>query len=344
MTVAQSPIDFAAPGLSTQPAALNADERATRRLGTYLTLPTQILLAFIVIFPLLMELYISLSSWTPLDGRNWLYAYRYWAGLDNYWELISNARFWQSIGRTLFIMVVCVPVELLLGLGLALLFAGEFRGKRLFYSIMLMPMMVVPAVAGYMFFMLFQSGGPINDILSTLSGGAVSIAWLSRPNLALAAVMIADIWQWTPLMFLILLAGLARRSGGSTADGDAVGGGALVALSPDRAAAHPRHSFDRVGHPYDRNLQGVRHALHHDHRRPGRQHGDDLGLHLQSHDGRFAMVLRRRHRACHLGGAQCARRAGDQALRAGSIESDHGRHHPRKSVQALRHFRGAEGT
>ena len=81
MTIAQSPIDFAAPGLSTQPAALNADERATLRLGTYLTLPTQILLAFIVIFPLLMELYISLSSWTPLDGKNWLYAYRYWKPL-----------------------------------------------------------------------------------------------------------------------------------------------------------------------------------------------------------------------------------------------------------------------
>jgi multiple sugar transport system permease protein len=208
MTIAQSPIDFAGAALPKQPAALDADERATQRLGTFLTLPTQILLAFIVIFPLLMELYISLSSWTPLDGRNWLFAYQYWSGLDNYWELITNTRFWQSIGRTLFIMAICVPVELLLGLGLALLFAGEFRGKRLFYSIMLMPMMVVPAVAGYMFFMLFQSGGPINDILSTLSGGPVSIAWLSRSNLALAAVMIADVWQWTPLMFLILLAGL----------------------------------------------------------------------------------------------------------------------------------------
>jgi multiple sugar transport system permease protein len=122
MTIAQSPIEFAAPALHSKPAAPDADERATHRLGTYLTLPTQILLAFIVIFPLLMELYISLSSWTPLDGRNWLFAYRYWAGLDNYWELITNARFWQSIGRTLFLMVVCVPIELLLGLGLAVLF------------------------------------------------------------------------------------------------------------------------------------------------------------------------------------------------------------------------------
>jgi multiple sugar transport system permease protein len=69
-------------------------------------------------------------------------------------------------------------------------------------------MMVVPAVAGYMFFMLFQSGGPINDLLSMISGQRVTIAWLSDLDLVLFAVIVSDIWQWTPLMFLILLAGM----------------------------------------------------------------------------------------------------------------------------------------
>lgn len=105
-------------------------------------------------------------------------------------------------------MAVCVPIEFMLGLGLATLFMDDLKGKRVFYSILIMPMMVVPAVAGYMFFMLFQSGGPVNDILSMFTGSPVTIAWLSDPNLALVAVMVADIWQWTPLMFLILLAGL----------------------------------------------------------------------------------------------------------------------------------------
>ncbi len=208
MTTAESSIDLPVPSQARIPAGLAADEQSIRRLGAYLTLPTQILLAFIVIFPLLMELYISFSSWTPLDGKSWLVAYRFWSGLDNYLDVVTNFRFWQSIGRTLLIMVVCVPIELLFGLGLALLFTPEFRGKRLLYSTLLMPMMVVPSVAGYMFFMLFQSGGPINAILSALTGNTVSVAWLSQPNLALLAVMIADIWQWTPLMFLILLAGL----------------------------------------------------------------------------------------------------------------------------------------
>jgi multiple sugar transport system permease protein len=182
------------------------DEAA--RLGFRLTLPAQILVLFIAVFPLLMQLYISLTDWSPLDGTSWWMAWESWNDFFNYRDLVADNRFWGALWRTFLVMVVCVPVEFLLGLGLATLFADDFPGKRVFYSILLMPMMVVPAVAGYMFFMLFQSGGPVNDVLSTLLGTRIAIAWLSDPTLALAAVMIADIWQWTPLMFLILLAGL----------------------------------------------------------------------------------------------------------------------------------------
>ncbi|TJV60852.1 MAG: sugar ABC transporter permease, partial [Mesorhizobium sp.] len=178
------------------------------KLGFRLTLPAQILVLFIAVFPLLMQLYISLTDWSPLSGLGWWSAWSLWNNFANYTDLAADARFWSALKRTAIVMIVCVPAEFLLGLALATLFADEFPGKRIFYSILLMPMMVVPAVAGYMFFMLFQSGGPVNDILSALSGFPVTIAWLSDPTLALIAVMLADIWQWTPLMFLILLAGL----------------------------------------------------------------------------------------------------------------------------------------
>ncbi|RWE31428.1 MAG: sugar ABC transporter permease [Mesorhizobium sp.] len=178
------------------------------RLGFRLTLPAQILVLFISAFPLLMQLYISVTDWSPLSGLGWWNAWEMWNSFANYTDLAADARFWSALKRTVIVMVVCVPAEFLLGLALATLFADDFPGKRIFYSILLMPMMVVPAVAGYMFFMLFQSGGPVNDILSAITGTQVTIAWLSDPTLALIAVMIADIWQWTPLMFLILLAGL----------------------------------------------------------------------------------------------------------------------------------------
>ncbi|MER9977505.1 sugar ABC transporter permease [Mesorhizobium sp. M0085] len=191
---------------ASKAASVLPDEGA--KLGFRLTLPAQILVLFIAVFPLLMQLYISLTDWSPLSGTGWWNAWSMWNSFANYTDLAADARFWSALKRTAIVMIVCVPTEFLLGLALATLFADEFPGKRIFYSILLMPMMVVPAVAGYMFFMLFQSGGPVNDILSAISGFPVTIAWLSDPTLALIAVMVADIWQWTPLMFLILLAGL----------------------------------------------------------------------------------------------------------------------------------------
>lgn len=192
------------------PASSSAPEAKSEenRLGFWLTLPAQCLILFIAVFPILMQIYISLTDWSPLDGIPWYRAYELWIGLINYSDLANDHRFWSALWRTLIVIVICVPAQFLIGLGLAILFVDDFPGKRWFYSILLVPMMVVPAVAGYMFFLLFQSGGPVNDLLSIVTETPVQIAWLSRPGLALVAVMIADIWQWTPLMFLILLAGL----------------------------------------------------------------------------------------------------------------------------------------
>lgn len=195
--------------LPVAPAQPVKADKESRRLGFRLTLPAQILVLFISVFPLLMQLYISMTDWSPLDGTGWWDAYKSWNTFANYTDLAADDRFWDALGRTALVMVVCVPAEFLLGFALALLFMDDFRGKRVFYSILLMPMMVVPAVAGYMFFMLFQSGGPVNNIISHLTGATFSLAWLSSPDWALVAVMLADIWQWTPLMFLILLAGLS---------------------------------------------------------------------------------------------------------------------------------------
>lgn len=179
-----------------------------RRLGTLMILPAQLLLLFIVAFPLLMQIYISMTYWGPTDGVSWVYAYQSLNWFDNYVTFFTDGGLWAAIARTLFIMVVAVPLEFVLGLGLATLFVDNFPGRRIFYSILLTPMMVVPAVAGYMFYMLFQSNGPVNQILSILSHSNVQLVWLSVPNLALAAVIAVDVWEWTPLVFLILLAGL----------------------------------------------------------------------------------------------------------------------------------------
>jgi len=179
-----------------------------RRLALLMTLPAQLLLLFIVLFPLFMQIYISLTYWGPTDGYDWVYAYRSANWFDNYIGFFTDDELLSSVLRTLGIMLAAVPLEFLLGFGLAILFVDSFPGRRMFYSIMLTPMMVVPAVAGYMFFMLFQSNGPANQILSLLTNSRIGWVWLSVPDLAFIAVIAVDVWQWTPLMFLILLAGI----------------------------------------------------------------------------------------------------------------------------------------
>ena len=254
---AQAMNALAKPAEAIAPLAEAVDEspRNASRLGLWLTLPAQALLLFIVLFPLLMVLYISLTDWTPLVGKPWYSAWLYWNSFDNYTDVVTNGRFWSALERTGVIMIVCVPLELVLGLGLALLFVDEFSGKRVFYSILLMPMMVVPAVAGYMFYMLFQSGGPINGLHVDADGPQYRHP-LAQPgnagdgrghDLRRLAVDAADVSHPA--------GGPARGARRSDADGGAARRGSLGALPLHRAAAYPRHSDDRRRHPGDRDLQ-----------------------------------------------------------------------------------------
>jgi multiple sugar transport system permease protein len=103
---------------------------------------------------------------------------------------------------------VCVTVELLLAIGLALLFLDEWPWRKIAVSIIILPMMIVPVDAANAFFMLFNDRGPINYLISIIIGRRFEFAWLADPNWALLPIMLAEIWQWTPLMFLLVLTGL----------------------------------------------------------------------------------------------------------------------------------------
>jgi multiple sugar transport system permease protein len=182
----------------------NRVARDKDKLGFWFILPIFILLLFIVVFPLLMQLYLSFTWWTPLEGTPWYMAWESFNWGEYYLQMVMDSRFWGALWRTVLIMIVAVPAQFFLGLALAYLFVEQFPGRKLFYSIMLTPMMIVPAVVGLMFFLLFQGTGPVNAHL----GLSPEFSWLTDTNRAMISVIIADIWQWTPLMFLILLAGM----------------------------------------------------------------------------------------------------------------------------------------
>ncbi|MCW5623587.1 MAG: sugar ABC transporter permease, partial [Burkholderiales bacterium] len=119
-------------------------------------------------------------------------------------------RFIASLFRTIVVVVVCVAAELAIGFSLALLFLDEWPWKRVAVSIIILPMMIVPVDAANAFFMLFNENGPVNHLLGLLLGRSVRYGWLSDPDLAMVPIVLAEVWQWTPLMFLLILTGLSN--------------------------------------------------------------------------------------------------------------------------------------
>jgi multiple sugar transport system permease protein len=202
------------------PAGLGRSEKTVAQL---LITPGQLLMAFIVLFPASVAIYLGFTDFDPTSGYLWYHAYKGWHWFASYWEALKSidaanlwigSGFWNAIFRTAAVTVAATGVELALGFALALLLLKAFRGRGVLTVVFLLPMMVVPAVTGFIFYMLFQTQGPVNGILTFFLHdllhltGHIAVPWLSDPNIALFSVMIADIWQWTPLMFLILLSGL----------------------------------------------------------------------------------------------------------------------------------------
>jgi len=181
--------------------------RLPKNFGRLLMLPLNIVQNFVLIIPFGIMIFLSFTKWHPLAGVEWWKAPV--AGIPNFVKAFSDTRFHWALIRTVIFVAGVVPIEFLLGLGITLLFLGEFRGKKIFTSIVLYPMMVPLVVVGLSFFLMFQDYGPVNLILlKMIFGEEKMISWFLDPTLAFLTIMLADIWQWTPLMFLIIYSGL----------------------------------------------------------------------------------------------------------------------------------------
>ena len=171
-----------------------------------LILPLQVVLNFVLIVPFALAIYLSLTDWSPITGTWYTSPV---IGVQNYVSILSTLRFQQAIYNTLVIVGGAVTLEFAIGLALALaFFSWDFRGKSVFASLFLVPMMVIPAISGFTFQTIFSTQGALNDVLSRLFGTIVAVDWLHVPSSALLAVILADVWQWTPFMFLLMYAGM----------------------------------------------------------------------------------------------------------------------------------------
>jgi multiple sugar transport system permease protein len=178
--------------------------RILRRLEPALYIaPAFIVLIIVLLYPLGYAFWLSFHQWTLRTFKQGIP----FIGFENYTTLFSNPDFLNSIRVTFTFVFLAISFEVILGMALALLLNQELKGKGLFRSFILLPMMCTNVVIGLMWRLLLNyQYGLVNYYLGRL--GFLPVEWLSSPKVAMASVVLVDVWNTTSFVALMLLAGL----------------------------------------------------------------------------------------------------------------------------------------
>jgi multiple sugar transport system permease protein len=179
-------------------------EWSDRNFRWLLVAPAVCLILALSIFPLLFSLWVSFVNYDfQIPGHAFV-------GLKNFEQVVADPVARWSLVVTAILSGSSVLLEFVLGLALALALTPTFRGRGLIMSLVIVPLFISPVVVGQCWALMLQRPfGPTNYILSQLLGFDVTISWLTQAPWNFIALIIADVWQWTPFMFVILLAGLS---------------------------------------------------------------------------------------------------------------------------------------
>jgi multiple sugar transport system permease protein len=162
--------------------------------------PAIIWILLFTIFPLVYALYTSFFSFRY--GR-----INQFVGLQNFGRLFTDQNLHHDLFVTIVFVVSTVTIEMVVGFSLALLLNREIPGKNVLRALVILPLFATPVAMGYLGITIFlETNGPINTFLRTL--GLEGVPWLSHPDWALVSMIILNIWQWIPFVFLVSLAGL----------------------------------------------------------------------------------------------------------------------------------------
>ena len=166
--------------------------------------PAVALVALIVVYPIAYTVWMSLQEWSASS----LTPPRF-IGADNYGKiLLGDPRFRDAVGRTVYFTALAVAAETVLGVAMALVFNREFWGRGLLRTLAILPMIATPTAIALVFVMMYHPTlGVLNYLASTV--GLAPFRWTYSSQTALYALALVDVWQWTPLVMLIALAGLA---------------------------------------------------------------------------------------------------------------------------------------
>ena len=164
-----------------------------------MTMPAVVILFALTFYPLVRALQISTQQYLPTGTT--------FVGVQNYVNLLSNGAFLNSLAVTAEFVGIAVVTEFALGFGIALLLNKKIKLRGLWQTLILIPMILSPTVIGLIWRLMYAPSGLLDYIVAPLTGGA-NVGWISETSVALYSVILTDIWQWTPLVVLVLFAGL----------------------------------------------------------------------------------------------------------------------------------------
>lgn len=174
-----------------------------KNLKWVLMMPAIIFVVLLILYPLFFTFNLSITDASRATSRPYNYT-----GFTNYIEILTDTqRFWPAVGRTLYFTGIAVIVQMIFGTIIALVLRRPFRAQGLVRVAILLPLVATPVAVGMMWTLIFEPNlGVANLFMSLL--GLPEQGWLSDPSQALNTLIFIDTWQWTPMVTLIVLAGL----------------------------------------------------------------------------------------------------------------------------------------
>jgi multiple sugar transport system permease protein len=174
-----------------------------RKLPYLLLMPSLIFLIVVAAYPTAFAFYLSFFDWDLTDPERGMV----FVGVNNFVKMVQDERFINGLARSLYFTGLSVGISFTIALLIALLLNRPLKGNAIFRTIYLVPWVLAPIMVGFSFrLMLNFNIGVINDLLSLL--GLPRQAFLGEPSLAMLALILTDVWQWTPFLMLVILAGL----------------------------------------------------------------------------------------------------------------------------------------
>jgi multiple sugar transport system permease protein len=177
-----------------------------RNLQILFPLPAVVFIGLLMVFPILYTLYLSFTNWNLTSGMEPSFV-----GINSYLRVFSEPRFLHALGRTFTFTVFAVAIEVVLGVAIALILNRAFVGRSVAKLLLLLPLVATPVAVGIVFNLFYDPTiGLLNFALHAL--GLPQGRWVSSENSVIASLVLVDVWQWTPMITLIVLAGLAGLS------------------------------------------------------------------------------------------------------------------------------------